>query len=90
MNKRKIRVALLEDQPDLRDIFTTFLEMRGYEVLSYENPAICPLQLSPVCRCASNQRCADIIITDIQMPVVSGLEFIENQKRKTARPLILR
>lgn len=79
---RKIRSVLLEDNEFLRSLMSTVLESRGYEVFTFATPAICPLQIKPDCSCAAHSRCADIILSDLEMPSVSGIEFIKNQKAK--------
>lgn len=48
----------------------------------YPDPSLCPLQHSHDCQCEGKERCADIVITDIDMPNISGLDFIESQVRK--------
>jgi len=80
MEHNKIRVVLLDDDENILNILYEFLDFRGYEIYSFETPDICPLQLEPDCRCEDNERCVDVIIADFYMPVINGLEFIENQK----------
>jgi len=87
MEKNKIRVILLEDNEVNRNVLCDLFDMRGYEVFAFETPAICPLQLLPECRCNANERCADIILSDLGMPIISGLQFIENQKHKNCKVL---
>ena len=82
---RKIRALLLEDNDLIRSLMSTVLESRGYEVFKFSTPAICPLQKTPACGCADNSRCADIILSDLGMPAVSGIEFIKNQKEKKCK-----
>lgn len=79
---RQARVILFEDDNGVRAFVQMFLEGKGYEVIVYENPGLCPLQSSHECRCSENERCADIILTDVDMPNVSGLDFIESQLGK--------
>ena len=79
------RVLVLEDNVSILKLLTELLEDRGYEVLGFSNPAICPLQMTPECRCGENQRCTDIIISDLHMPAVTGLTFIENQRKKNCK-----
>ncbi len=81
----KVRVILLDDNEGVRSILAEILEERGYEVFSYADPGICPLQLEPECRCKGSQTCTDIIISDVDMPSMTGLEFIENQKNKKCK-----
>ena len=81
----RVRVILLDDNEGVRSIFAEILEERGYEVFPYSDPGICPLQLERECLCSNGQSCADIIISDVDMPSMTGLEFIENQKKKNCK-----
>ena len=71
----KLRIILLDDNDGVRNFLSEVLTDRGYEVFSFSNPAICPLQVLPECRCGPNQTCTDM----------TGLEFIENQKKKNCK-----
>ncbi len=81
----RVRVILLDDNEGVRSILTEILKERGYEVFPYSDPGICPLQLERECLCSKGQACADIIISDVDMPSMTGLEFIENQKKKNCK-----
>lgn len=79
---RKIRVLVFEDDSFVRDLLRRLLEMRNYEVHTYEDPSICPLHGLVACECSNQGLCADIIISDIQMPNIDGLTFIKSQLEK--------
>lgn len=81
----KLRIILLEDNEELRRILSEVFAARGHEVLSFSNPAICPLQMIPECQCTANQTCTDIILSDLDMPNMNGLRFVENQKKKNCK-----
>jgi len=81
----KYRVILLDDNEAVLNVLSEILTDRGYEVLAFSSPSICPLQMIPECRCAVNQRCTDIIVSDLDMPNMTGLGFIENQKKKNCK-----
>jgi CheY-like chemotaxis protein len=81
----KVRVILLDDNDGIRSDLSQIFAARGYEVFAFSNPAICPLQIMPECRCNANQACTDIIVSDIDMPNMTGLSFIENQKKKNCK-----
>jgi len=82
---RTIRIVLLEDNRELRTVLSTLLKKRGYEVRAFPDPTICPLQLRPECRCSRHEACADVILTDLDMPGMNGLQFIENQRAKDCK-----
>ena len=39
----------------------------------------------PECRCAENQTCTDLIVSDLNMPNMTGLRFIQNQRKKNCK-----
>lgn len=80
--ERKMRVILFDDDQNIRKFLERALKHKGYEVFIYQDPSLCPLQHSHDCQCEENELCADIVITDIDMPNVSGLDFIDGQLRK--------
>lgn len=77
----KIRVMVFEDNDFLRSMINEFLARRGYEVVAFSDPADCPLLHSDACYYA----CADILISDLSMPNMTGLQFLENQIQKGCR-----
>ncbi len=81
----KLRVVFLEDNKAIRRLLSEIFDDRGYEIFSFSNPAICPLQMLPECRCDVNQTCTDLIVSDLNMPNITGLRFIENQKKKNCK-----
>jgi len=81
----KVRIILLDDLDAIRNSLSRYLALSGYEVFSFPSPMICPLQLEPECRCIENQTCTDFILSDLDMPGMSGLKFIENQKNKNCK-----
>jgi len=78
----KYRTILCEDNESVRKIFNFILEDRGYEVFSYEDAGDCPLNSLTECICDHINPCSDIIISDVSMPKVNGLEFVVNLRRK--------
>ena len=73
----KLRALVFEDNDILCTTFSRILNNRGYEVFAFPDPSFCPLTHEPHCPCPGKLVCADIIITDIQMPHITGIEFVE-------------
>ncbi|PJB71999.1 MAG: hybrid sensor histidine kinase/response regulator [Alphaproteobacteria bacterium CG_4_9_14_3_um_filter_47_13] len=69
------RVLLVEDSPFFRNMLTPLLQMAGYEVTATENP----LEALKLHEAGYN---FDVIISDIEMPEMSGFEFAENVKTR--------
>lgn len=80
MNKVRIRAVIIDDEDAIRDLICEILEMRGYEIYASSDPLVCPVYLDCECPCPAEHVCAHIIITDINMTNMTGLEFIEHQK----------
>jgi CheY-like chemotaxis protein len=78
----KFRTILCEDNESVREIFNFIFEERGYEVFSFEDAGDCPLNSLTECMCNHANPCSDIIISDVSMPKVSGLKFVENLRKK--------
>jgi CheY-like chemotaxis protein len=76
------RTILLEDDDQMRQMLTLLLERRGHEVLAFSSPAACSIFLDPACQCPQQHPCADILITDLNMPIMNGLEFIHLQEQR--------
>jgi CheY-like chemotaxis protein len=81
----KYRTILCEDNGSVRELLNYILEERGHEVFSFKDAGDCPLSSLTECKCNHINLCTDIIITDISMPKVTGLEFIEKLKKNGCR-----
>jgi len=81
----RYRSILFEDDKPTREFLTSLLQQRNHDVFSYSAPRLCPLYSSPDCRCPKEQVCGDFLITDNQMPGMTGLEFIQRQAEGKCR-----
>ena len=85
LNLKKLRAIVLDDDYVLRALINDILKYRGYEVHGSSEPFFCPVYLNSKCPCPVETHCTDIIITDINMPNMTGFEFIENLKRNACK-----
>jgi len=70
----KPRVLIFEDNDILRFTLKNILDDLGYEVHAFSNPGMCPLYYSSSHSCLSDYSCSDIVITDVNMPVETGVD----------------
>ncbi len=82
---RKPRVILYDDDPIILSILTRFFLKRSYEVYSYNEPVICPLYENLAERCEKFLPCADLMISDYQMPKMNGTELFQRQAERGCR-----
>jgi DNA-binding NtrC family response regulator len=76
------RVLIFEDNDILRSTLKFILNERGYEVFTFSDPIMCSVYDSVNHNCPVDHACADIIISDVDMPTKTGLEFIKERQQK--------
>lgn len=81
----KTRILLFEDEHAVRRPICTFLRANGYEVLDFPSPVNCALVSHILCACPRDCACADLLITDMQMPGMTGLALIRMLAEKGCR-----
>ena len=79
------RVLIFDDEKVIRQMLWSLFDNRGYEVFTFPNPALCPISEEEVCQCGDEQACSDIILSDVNMPIKTGLDFLEEQIKKGCR-----
>lgn len=77
-----MNAVILDDEPMVLALLRGVLGRRGYSVEAYSTPIRCPLYSAPGCPCEPQVPCPDVILTDFDMPLVNGIEFVEHLKMK--------
>jgi two-component system, response regulator PdtaR len=80
--KRSLRIVVAEDERDMQDYYRTILPQIGHEVLGVAGTGH---ELVVLCRETS----PDLVITDIRMPDMDGIEASERLYRHEPVPVIL-
>lgn len=62
-------IVLVDDEKDIADIFTKFLQRSGFKVSGFTNP------VQALDFFTANYKNCSLIITDLRMPQMNGIEF---------------
>jgi len=84
-----MRILILDDDPDIRELLETALTMKGHQVKTLSDPTEFPLLNDQKCPCEPKDSCTDVLIADIVMPKIEGIEFVRNLKNEGCWPLTL-
>lgn len=82
MSDRPLKIAVADDEPDMRDFFRKVLAHLGHEVVAVAENGKDLLQ-----KCRATQ--PELIITDIAMPEMDGIEAVREICRQQSLPVIL-
>ncbi|MDA8101277.1 MAG: response regulator [Nitrospiraceae bacterium] len=77
---RKRRALIFDDDANVLVVLADFLASRGYDVIVHQQPK--PCMHGPgggICR--ASQACADVLVTDFQMPGMNGIQLLQEQQR---------
>ena len=77
-----LRIAVADDEPDMRDFFERMLPLCGHQVVSLAETG---RELVEHCRTLQ----PDLVITDIRMPDMDGIEAAQLISREHPLPIIL-
>ena len=79
---RRLRVLLADDEDALRAVFRRVLEARGMEVVGDAADGAELVELS-------REIVADIVLTDLRMPVMDGMEAARQILARPSPPLVV-
>lgn len=76
-----MKAVVIDDEAAIRVLLCDVLRRRGYEVTAFDSPVArdCGRKGGGLCPQQDGQPCADVILTDLEMPTRNGLHYIEEQ-----------
>ena len=82
--KNNSTITLIDDDLDLLDLLASFFKQRGYKIFTFNNAEEALIEIE-------NKRIsADVVISDLKLPNMSGLDFIRRIRRSNSSlPIIL-
>jgi CheY-like chemotaxis protein len=79
------RSLIFDDDEMIRELLQSLFKRRGYDVVAFQHPHLFPFLNTDHCPCSGDQRCTDVIMSDLNMPFQNGLDFIEELINKGCR-----
>ena len=81
LEKQNIQILVVDDEQEIQEALKTHLELEGYPVMMASSAfeALDILKKEPI----------KIVITDINMPKMDGLELLENIKRARSEAIVI-
>jgi CheY-like chemotaxis protein len=87
MSAKKLRIIVFEDDKALADLLQNVFQGDGHEVLTFSDPTVCPVLQNYKAKCPQKHPCADVVISDIEMPHMSGIELLSILKSRGCKAL---
>ena len=81
INEEKMKILIIEDDPELAMVLKAYLEKYAMEVESAEDPYLGLSMLT--------QKRYDLVILDLTLPGMDGLEVIERIRKDSDIPIII-
>lgn len=81
---RKPRVIIFDDESILLELLEFYFDKWGYEVFSYQTPIVCMFN-GCAGSCESLAPCADLVLSDFQMPQMTGMQLFQLQTQRGCR-----
>lgn len=76
---RKPRIVIFDDDSMILGVLSDYFSLLDFEVQSFNQVILCP-----VCEKTNSclNQCADIVITDFEMPRINGVELLNHQAQR--------
>lgn len=87
MSSKQLRIIVFEDDQALSDLLRKVFQEMGHEVFTFSDPTVCPVLRNFKAKCPQKHPCADVVISDIEMPNMSGIELLRILKTRGCKAL---
>ncbi|MBE5932406.1 MAG: response regulator transcription factor [Lachnospiraceae bacterium] len=77
----KHKILIIEDEKNIRNLVKTILKANGYQVFEATSGSTGTIMF--------NSHCPDLIILDLGLPDIDGIEFIKNIRQESQTPIIV-
>ena len=84
---KKLRVIIIEDDLIVSEIFKKVLQDFGCDVRAFQDPTACTVFGDLECDCPVDSPCTDVLITDMMMPNMNGVELLKLQQKRDCKAL---
>lgn len=81
---RRPRAVIIDDDIVVMALLRTYLHLRGYDVLAYREPRVCPVYDDET-ECSLKNPCADVMLIDFSMPRMNGVDILKAQSARKCR-----
>lgn len=78
--QKALKVIVFEDDKPTAQIVKKLLNTFGHDVTLHTSPLSCPVFSSSTNACPNTSPCADVVISDVSMPGMNGIDFLRLQK----------
>ena len=85
LNIRKLRVNIFDDDVSNLKMLKSYLFRKDYEILTFDRPLVCPGNGAKSEKFSISNACADVMITDYQMPEMTGIEMLLQQVQRECK-----
>lgn len=82
---RKKRALVFVDDPYILELLEEILLLRGFEVVAFRKPVVCPLYDEKLNNCKNMLPCADVLIVDRDLAGMDGVSLLLKQYERGCR-----